>query len=62
MERNKRATLDASVAKLNALVESSESSLAQEKDLVTRLQQEISQLKVYKIIFLFKIIKLDRER
>lgn len=57
MERNKRATLDASVAKLNALVESSESSLAQEKDLVTRLQQEISQLKVYKSIFLFRIIK-----
>lgn len=48
MERNKRATLDASVAKLHALVESSESSLAQEKNLVTRLQQEISQLKVYK--------------
>nr|XP_050854410.1 early endosome antigen 1-like isoform X3 [Vespula vulgaris] len=45
MERNKRATLDASVAKLHALVESSESSLAQEKNLVTRLQQEISQLK-----------------
>ncbi|XP_046823005.1 kinectin-like isoform X2 [Vespa crabro] len=45
MERNKRTTLDASVAKLHALVETSESSLAQEKNLVTQLQQEISQLK-----------------
>ncbi|XP_043503518.1 ribosome-binding protein 1-like isoform X4 [Polistes fuscatus] len=44
-ERNKRATLDASVAKLNALVETSESSLTEEKNLVARLQQEISQLK-----------------
>ncbi|XP_035732879.1 kinectin-like isoform X4 [Vespa mandarinia] len=45
MERNKRTTLDASVAKLHALVETSESRLAQEKNLVTQLQQEILQLK-----------------
>ncbi|KAK2587486.1 hypothetical protein KPH14_003189 [Odynerus spinipes] len=44
-EKNKRATLDAAVVKLNALIETSESSLAQEKNRVAQLQQEISQLK-----------------
>lgn len=44
-ESNKRATLDAEVIKLRSLVETSESSLAQEKNLVSQLQQEVSQLK-----------------
>lgn len=46
MECNKRATLDAEVTKLRSLVETSEASLAFEKNLVTQLQQEVVQLKV----------------
>jgi len=46
VECNKRATLDAEVTKLRSLVETSEASLAYEKNLVTQLQQEVSQLKV----------------
>ncbi|XP_018393909.1 PREDICTED: kinectin-like isoform X1 [Cyphomyrmex costatus] len=45
VECNKRATLDAEVTKLRSLVETSETSLACEKNLVTQLQQEVSQLK-----------------
>ncbi|KAG7203267.1 hypothetical protein KM043_010362 [Ampulex compressa] len=44
-ESNKRATLDAEVTKLRSLVETSETSLSQEKSLVSQLQQEVSQLK-----------------
>ncbi|XP_014480150.1 PREDICTED: kinectin isoform X3 [Dinoponera quadriceps] len=44
-ECNKRATLDAEVTKLRSLVETSETSLAQEKSLVTQLQEEVIQLK-----------------
>ncbi|XP_012272203.1 kinectin isoform X1 [Orussus abietinus] len=44
-ESNKRATLDAEVIKLRSLVETSESCLAQEKNLVSQLRQEVSQLK-----------------
>ena len=47
VECNKRATLDAEVIKLRSLVETSEANLVYEKTLVTRLQQEISQLKVF---------------
>ncbi|KAL6264526.1 hypothetical protein P5V15_004633 [Pogonomyrmex californicus] len=45
VECNKRATLDAEVTKLRSLVETSEASLVYEKNLVTQLQQEVSQLK-----------------
>ncbi|XP_018305002.1 kinectin isoform X7 [Mycetomoellerius zeteki] len=45
VECNKRATLDAEVTKLRSLVETSETSLVYEKNLVTQLQQEVSQLK-----------------
>ncbi|XP_067204916.1 kinectin isoform X3 [Linepithema humile] len=45
VECNKRATLDAEVTKLRSLVETSEASLTYEKNLVTQLQQEVSQLK-----------------
>ncbi|XP_029171849.1 kinectin isoform X2 [Nylanderia fulva] len=45
VECSKRATLDAEVTKLRSLVETSETSLAYEKSLVTQLQQEMSQLK-----------------
>ncbi|KAL0113639.1 hypothetical protein PUN28_012644 [Cardiocondyla obscurior] len=45
VECNKRATLDAEVTKLRSLVENSEASLVYEKNLVTQLQQEVSQLK-----------------
>ncbi|XP_020284045.1 ribosome-binding protein 1 isoform X4 [Pseudomyrmex gracilis] len=45
VECNKRATLDAEVTKLRSLVETSEERLVCEKDLVTQLQQEVSQLK-----------------
>ncbi|XP_011636853.1 kinectin-like isoform X3 [Pogonomyrmex barbatus] len=45
VECNKRATLDAEVIKLRSLVETSEASLVYEKNLVTQLQQEVSQLK-----------------
>ncbi|XP_032455132.1 kinectin isoform X9 [Nasonia vitripennis] len=44
-ESSKRATLDAEVAKLLLLVETTESNLSQEKKLVSQLQQEVSQLK-----------------
>ncbi|XP_015597971.1 kinectin isoform X4 [Cephus cinctus] len=44
-ESSKRATLDAEVIKLRSLVETSESSLVQEKNLVSQLQQEVTQLK-----------------
>lgn len=56
-ECNKRATLDAEVTKLRSLVETSEASLAQEKNLVTQLQQEVSQLKVTSI-FLYHLMFL----
>lgn len=53
VECSKRATLDAEVTKLRSLIETSEASLAYEKNLVTQLQQEMSQLKVF---FVFRII------
>lgn len=53
VESSKRATLDAEVTKLRSLVETSEASLAYEKNLVTQLQQEMSQLKVFSFIALF---------
>lgn len=52
MECNKRATLDAEVTKLRSLVETSETSLVYEKNLVTQLQQEVSQLKVLFCFFI----------
>ncbi|XP_025990259.2 kinectin isoform X11 [Solenopsis invicta] len=45
VECNKRAILDTEVTKLRSLVETSEASLVYEKNLVTQLQQEVSQLK-----------------
>lgn len=45
-EHNKRAKLDEEVANLRAIIESRESSLAQEKNLVTQLQSEVTRLKV----------------
>ncbi|XP_066589983.1 putative leucine-rich repeat-containing protein DDB_G0290503 [Prorops nasuta] len=42
---NEESNVDTAVAKLRSLAETSESSLAQEKNLVIQLQQEISQFK-----------------
>jgi len=53
VECNKRATLDAEVTKLRSLVETSEASLVYEKNLVTQLQQEVSQLKVIFLVIFF---------
>lgn len=53
VECSKRATLDAEVTKLRSLVETSEASLVYEKSLVTQLQQEMSQLKVFSFLALF---------
>lgn len=53
VECSKRATLDAEVTKLRSLVETSEASLVYEKGLVTQLQQEMSQLKVFSFLALF---------
>lgn len=45
-ENSNKIAVDAEVARLRTLLEISESSLAKEKNLVSQLNQEVSQLKV----------------
>lgn len=47
-ERTKNKVLDNELGKLRSLVENSEATLNQEKTLVSKLQQEVSRLKVFK--------------